>query len=113
MSDLGNKEVFSNNLRRHMELRDLNRADLANLLQCPYSTVNDWYNGNTYPRIDMIERLANIFKVSKADLIESDYGDLSSTQKYLMDRIAKADEKKANRYKRLMELVDEEETSNW
>lgn len=32
MSDLGNKEVFADNLRRHMEAKELNRADIAKLL---------------------------------------------------------------------------------
>ncbi|MCR5072767.1 MAG: hypothetical protein K6A39_02915, partial [Clostridiales bacterium] len=30
----------------------------------------DWEKGNTYPRIDKIEMLANFFHIQKADLIE-------------------------------------------
>ena len=35
-----------------------------------YSTVLDWVNAKTYPRIDKIELMANYFGIEKADLIE-------------------------------------------
>lgn len=71
MSDLGNKEVFSKNLKRYMDLMDITRADLADKMGVAYSTINDWYNGDTYPRIDSIEWLADYFKIKKSDLIEN------------------------------------------
>lgn len=121
MSDLGNREVLADNLRRLMDKNGINRADLAGVLKTSYSTVNDWYNGKSYPRIDMIERLANYFGVNKADLIERKLvlrEDLteyiaSPTKQYLMDKIAKADDRKLDRIKKLMELIDDEEDRNW
>lgn len=70
MSDLGNREVFSANLRYYMELRGKSRSDISKALNVPYTTVTDWEKGNTYPRIDKIEMLANFFHIQKADLIE-------------------------------------------
>src|SRR5699024_6313467 len=35
-----------------------------------YSTLSDWVNAKTYPRIDKIEMMANYFGVSKSDLVE-------------------------------------------
>ena len=70
MGSLGNRAIFSKNLKRYMAAADLNRADLADLMGVAYTTVNDWYQGNTYPRIDKIEWLANYFGVQKSDLIE-------------------------------------------
>lgn len=113
MSDLGNKEVFTDNLRRLMEDNEYTRADIAAKLKCPYSTVNDWFNAKTYPRIDMIERLSNIFRVNKSELIEKNQGELTNEKKVLMDRISKADDKKLSKFKRLLELIDEEERDNW
>nr|WP_302650657.1 helix-turn-helix transcriptional regulator [uncultured Agathobaculum sp.] len=70
MSDLGNKEVFSQNLRRLMQRFGKDRNQVCEDLGIKYTTFNDWYNGNKYPRIDKIEMLANYFEVLKSDLVE-------------------------------------------
>lgn len=67
---IGNKEVFSKNLKRFVDVSGKDRKDIANTLNIPYSTLTDWLNGNKYPRIDNIEKLAKYFGVSKSDLIE-------------------------------------------
>nr|DAE76141.1 MAG TPA: Repressor protein CI [Caudoviricetes sp.] len=67
---LGNKEVMASNIRRHLDKLGLNVKDFANEMNFKYSTVLDWVNAKTYPRIDKIELMANHFKVEKADLIE-------------------------------------------
>ena len=71
MSDLGNKEIFSRNLRKYMKLNNKDRNDVSRDLGIPYSTLTDWYNGNIYPRIDKIQLLANYFEIKKSDLVES------------------------------------------
>ncbi len=70
MSDLGNRSVFSRNLRRQMEKNDVSRNDICKALGFKYSTFSDWINGNKYPRIDKIEMMANYFHIEKSDLIE-------------------------------------------
>lgn len=70
MSGLGNKEIFSRNLRALMEQAGKDRNRVCDDLGFKYSTFNDWYNGNKYPRIDKIEMLSNYFGVMKSDLIE-------------------------------------------
>lgn len=70
MSGLGNKEIFSRNLRALMEQAGKDRNQVCDDLGFKYSTFNDWYNGNKYPRIDKIEMLSNYFGVMKSDLIE-------------------------------------------
>lgn len=70
MSDLGNKEIFSRNLRYYMSINNKDRYNLVNDLKFPYSTVTDWINGNSYPNIGRIEILANYFNIEKSDLIE-------------------------------------------
>lgn len=71
MSDLGNKEIFSKNLKYFMELNHKDRNDICHDLKFPYTTFAEWYNGNIYPRIDKIEMLANYFNIKKSDLIEN------------------------------------------
>lgn len=67
---LGNKEIMASNIRRHLDELGLNVKDFANLLNFKYSTVLDWVNAKTYPRIDKIEIMANYFGVEKSDLVE-------------------------------------------
>lgn len=71
MSDLGNKEIFSKNLKYYMELNNKTRIDVCRDLDFPYTTFAEWYNGNIYPRIDKIELLARYFGIEKSDLIEN------------------------------------------
>lgn len=70
MSSLGNKEVMAKNIRYYMEKRGLNAKDFSIELDFKYSTVLDWLNAKTYPRIDKIEMMANYFNIEKSDLVE-------------------------------------------
>lgn len=79
MSDLGNKEIFSKNLKYYMNLYNKTRKEISNALSVSYTTFASWENGTNYPRIDKIEMLANYFKISKADLIENKYKDTQSS----------------------------------
>lgn len=64
------KEIFSKNLKELMNYRQLNVSELATKLNLPYSTVNDWVNGVSYPRADKLNRLAEALGVTKRDLID-------------------------------------------
>ena len=70
MSNLGNKEILSRNLRRLMDERQIDRQKICKDLGFKYTTFTDWFNGNKYPRIDKIELMANYFGLLKSDLIE-------------------------------------------
>lgn len=70
MSGLGNKEVMAKNIRYYMEKKGLNAKDFSIELNFKYSTVLDWLNAKTYPRIDKIEMMANYFNIEKSDLVE-------------------------------------------
>ena len=70
MSDLGNKEIFSKNLKYYMMINNKDRNDVCRDLEIPYTTFAEWYNGNIYPRIDKIQLLANYFEIKKSDLVE-------------------------------------------
>lgn len=73
-NNLGNKEIMARNIRRLMEKNGKDRTDVCRDLGISYTTFTDWVKGNTYPRIDKIEKLANYFHVSKADLVEDTDG---------------------------------------
>lgn len=70
MSNLGNKQVFSENLNYYMKLNNKDRTKICNDLGFKYTTLREWIKGTAYPRIDKIEMLANYFGIQKSDLIE-------------------------------------------
>jgi len=71
INGLGNKEILSKNLKMYIDINGKNdRAELAKDLAVPYTTLTDWINGTSYPRIDKIELMARYFKILKSDLIE-------------------------------------------
>ena len=70
MSNLGNKEAMSKNLKWYIEASGKERRELADIWGFPYSTVTEWINGKKYPRIDRIEIMADYFGILKSDLIE-------------------------------------------
>lgn len=67
---LGNKRIMGNNIQIYMNKMGVERRELAKAIGVPYSSLTDWINGNTYPRIDKIERMAKYFGIEKADLVE-------------------------------------------
>lgn len=70
MSNIGNKNVFANNLTKYMQLNGKSRNEVCQALGFKYSTFADWINGKKYPRMDKIEMLANYFGIKKSDQIE-------------------------------------------
>jgi transcriptional regulator with XRE-family HTH domain len=79
MGNLGNKEIMAKNIRHYMEKYNKTRQDMCDALGVKYTTFTDWVKGNSYPRIDKIELMANYFGISKADLVEDRSDDSSLT----------------------------------
>jgi len=71
MSGLGNKEIMAQNIKHYMKINNKTRTDMCNALGVKYTTFSDWVNGNSYPRIDKIELMANYFGINKSDLVEN------------------------------------------
>lgn len=67
---MNNKEIMSKNIKYYLDQTNLNVKDFAKQLGFKYTTVLDWVNGKTYPRIDKIEKMASYFGIQKADLVE-------------------------------------------
>ncbi len=82
MGDLGNKEIMARNIQYYMDKYEKTRQDMCEALGVKYTTFTDWVKGNSYPRIDKIELMANYFGISKADLVEEHKED-DNSQYYL------------------------------
>lgn len=70
MSNLGNKKIMAKNIQYYMNKHQKTRNEMCEALGVKYTTFTDWVKGNSYPRIDKIELMANYFGISKADLVE-------------------------------------------
>ena len=93
------KTILAKNIRYLMEQKQKTRTELCEALGVKYTTLSDWVNGKTYPRIDKIERMAAYFGVEKSALlaedniegyIETPLEDLNSGEEYFWLR-AKGD----------------------
>lgn len=62
------REIFVENLRRLMDARHLNQTDIAAALGTTPSTVSDWCLGKKYPRVDTMQRLADLLEVPMSSL---------------------------------------------
>lgn len=70
MSNIGNKETMAKNIIKYMTEQHHTRREMCEALNVPYTTFRDWVKGYSYPRIDKIEKMAQFFGITKADLIE-------------------------------------------
>jgi repressor LexA len=70
LGNLGNKKIMAENITYYMNKHQKSRNDMCEALGVKYTTFTDWVKGNSYPRIDKIELMANYFGISKADLVE-------------------------------------------
>lgn len=71
------KKIFSKNLNYYLDKYNYSRNEFIEKVNSRYSfadfkytTVTDWINGNSIPKIDKIEIIANFFGINKSDLIE-------------------------------------------
>ena len=65
-----NKEVMARNIKKYMDKKGVNSADVCRALNFKTNTFSNWVTAKIYPRIDKIEMLAEYFGVSKAALVE-------------------------------------------
>ena len=74
------KEIFAKNLRYLMDAKGITQADICRVLNVSSATVSDWCTGKKYPRVDAMQRLAELLGVRFSTLTTeggiSDYEDL-------------------------------------
>lgn len=70
-TDLGNKEIFARNLKRHLEVSKKSQKEVAAYVGVSTGTFCDWVKGRIYPRMDKVQLLAEYFGISKSDLVEN------------------------------------------
>lgn len=64
------RKIFNNNLKRIMSIKNISQTDIANKTGFPLSTISSWYNGQSYPRVDKMQKLADVLEVSMKELTD-------------------------------------------
>lgn len=107
---MDNKNVFSTNLKKYMQLHNKSRKDVCEALGVSYYTFSDWCNGKKYPRMDKVEMLANYFGILKSDLIEDKTkqptSELSDRKKEFIKRVEAMSDAQLDRLEQILALVE-------
>ena len=105
MSSLGNMRIMSDNIQHFMNRDNMSRAELAKALGVSYSIVTQWINMKAYPRIDKIEKMANLFGIEKADLVECRNDALDTWRVDLLKRVRDINNEQAHQLIRIMDAL--------
>ena len=57
------REIFVKNLRYLMDAKGITQADICREMEVSSATVSDWCSGKKYPRVDTMQRLADLLGV--------------------------------------------------
>ncbi len=57
------------NIKHYRESMGLTQGDLADKLGVARSTVTQWENGWSSPRMGMVQKLAGVFRVTTSDIV--------------------------------------------
>lgn len=79
---MSNRDFFPLKLRWLMHDAGMHQTDLANAVGVSKSTVSCWLKGKAFPRIDVIQRIADVLGCSTDDLLVENA--IRQTRKVLM-----------------------------
>ena len=66
------REIFPRNLNYLMEDRGITQADICRVLKVSSATASDWCSGKKFPRVDKLQRLADLLGVRLSNLTSED-----------------------------------------
>jgi len=64
------KDIMAKNLNYYINRSSKSQTDISKELGIPETTMSNWTRGNTYPRADKIQLLADYFNIKRSDLTE-------------------------------------------
>lgn len=80
-----NREAFQKNFKQLFDGIDMKQEDFGNIVGASRTTVSAWLTGRAYPRIDVMERIANYFGTTVTALVSEQKIDLSTSEGILLD----------------------------
>lgn len=70
MTEDRQRQIFSNNLRRLIDVSGKTQKDVADAIGVSQQIMNVWARGKAIPRMGKIQRLADYFGIEKSQLID-------------------------------------------
>lgn len=111
--------TFTERLRHLRKSRNMNQEQLAEAIKVSKSTIAMYEQGRREPGFETQELLADFFNVDIDYLVgRSDRTTVvipalngNPKRRFLMDKIAKADDKKLKKIEKLMEFIDGDDSA--
>ena len=69
---MDSQQIFSRNLKKLMEDYHYTQEQLSDWIGIGQSTISYWLSGKRLPKAAMLDKLAEIFHCTKADLLQED-----------------------------------------
>ncbi len=79
---------FNNNLIALRKINDISQADLAKKIKVSRQTVSKWEAGETYPELDKLINICDLFNVELTDLVETK---IKNKKDYAPNKLSKKD----------------------
>lgn len=70
MTDEEQKQIFAKNLNKYIQLNQKQQIDVAKDLGIKPTTLNMWCSGKSIPKVSIIQKLADYFRIGKSDLTD-------------------------------------------
>lgn len=70
MTDIEEKQIFANNLKRYVNASGKQQKEIANELGVAYQTFNGWCKAVSIPTMDKVQKIADYFHIGKTDLLD-------------------------------------------
>lgn len=63
-------KIFTDNFEKYMRMSGKNQKEIAAAVGVSAPTVNDWLKGKKMPKMQNVQKLADLFHVNLSDLVE-------------------------------------------
>ena len=96
---------FGENLYNLRKNAKMSQEKLAEKMSVSRQSISKWENGESYPEMDKILKLCNIFHCKINDLVHEDLTDINSLDEEIIMNVVKFNKKKQNQVKSLSNVI--------
>jgi len=109
------------NLKSRRKEKGYTQQSMSKALGVSLGAYRNWEQGINFPDKENIIKLTKLLETTSDFILGQtnnpdpknyNSNNYSGKKKYLMDRIAKADDKKIEKFQKMMELIDDEENGH-
>lgn len=99
------RNIFAKKLKYYITSRGISQQHIVEALDVSKASVSGWCNGTKMPRMDKVEKLADMFNISISDLVEEKLDDVKIACTPAGQRIGHLYDKAEPRDKQIVETV--------